>query len=143
MILSTDGTRNYFLSHAKAQRNAKGFLLTTRGHTNTICLTIALFTRWPLAATHDSPRNLNKMLASKELGMRNSSEYRDAINDERLEISEGFSLCQQIAQETVFSHAKTQSNAKSFLLTTRGHTIKHDMPYYCTFHTMASRSYAR
>ena len=42
------------------------------------------------------------------------SEYRDAINDERLETGEWFSLCQQIAQETVFSHAKTQSNAKRF-----------------------------
>jgi len=48
-----------------------------------------------------------------------------------------------VTQETVFSHAKTQSNAKSFLLTTRGHTIKHDIPYYCTFHTMATRSFAR
>ena len=48
-----------------------------------------------------------------------------------------------VTQETVFSHAKTQSNAKSFLLTTRGHTIKHDIPYYCTFHAMATRSFAR
>ena len=44
-------------------------------------------------------------MSDERLAISEYSEYRDAINDERLAISEDL-FCQQIAQETVFFSRK-------------------------------------
>ena len=70
-----------------------------------------------------------------------SDQLRRAVISIPSNIAEGMSRT-SVKGLNCFISRKGAKERKEVLLTTRGHT-KHDIPYSCTFHTMASRSYAR